>query len=90
LKTDHRNYVISGYHEAVDRCIRNREWSYVKRPEGQPDELYYLIDDPKEKRNVIDERKDVALKLASYYGLYFHRVEKPWIVKGLQGLYETM
>lgn len=89
-RAHHRDYVISGYHEAVDRCIRSKEWSYVKRPEGQPDELYNLVEDPKERVNLIDERKDVALKLASYYGLYFHRSEKPWIVKGLQGRYETM
>lgn len=89
LREEHRSHVIAGYHEAADRCIRNREWSYVKRPEGQPDELYNLVEDPKERNNLIDSEIDVALTLSSYYGLYFHRSENPWVVKGLQGKYET-
>ncbi|MEM2960841.1 MAG: sulfatase [Candidatus Bathyarchaeia archaeon] len=88
-RSEHRSHVISGYHEAVDRCIRNKEWSYIKRPDSQPDELYYLVEDPKERSNLIDERGEVAISLASYYGSYFHKSETPWIVKGLQGRYET-
>ncbi|MEM1607175.1 MAG: sulfatase [Candidatus Bathyarchaeia archaeon] len=89
LREEHRSHIIAGYHEAADRCVRNREWSYVKRPEGQPDELYYLVEDPKERNNLIDCRIDVAKSLSSYYGLYFHRMETPWLVKGLQGRYEA-
>lgn len=89
-ETEHRRYVISGYHEAEDRCIRSKEWSYIKRPEGEPDELYNLKEDPKETRNLIDEKPEIALEHASYYGTYFHKAEKPQIVKGIQGRYETM
>jgi len=89
-REEHRKYIISGYHEAMDRCIRSKEWSFIKRPEGQPDELYNLIEDPKEKNNLIDERRDIAMQLASYYGSYFFKAGRPLSVKGLQGRYETM
>ena len=88
-REEHRSHIIAGYHEAVDRCIRDREWSYIKRPEGQPDELYNLVDDPGETRNLIDDRRDKAAMLSSYYGVYFHRSETPWVVRGLQGRYEA-
>ncbi|MEM2728335.1 MAG: sulfatase-like hydrolase/transferase, partial [Candidatus Bathyarchaeia archaeon] len=89
VREEHRTHIIAGYHEAADRCIRNKEWSYIKRPEGQPDELYNLTVDPRERNNLIDSRADVAASLSSYYGLYFHRIGVPWVVKGLQGKYET-
>jgi arylsulfatase A-like enzyme len=44
----HRKAVIMGYYEGVDRCVRDNLWSYVQRPEGEPDELYNLNEDPKE------------------------------------------
>lgn len=40
------------------RMIRSREWKYIHRyPEG-PHELYNLIDDPKERNNVIEEKEN--------------------------------
>ncbi len=84
---EHRKYAISGYHEAVDRCMRDSQWSYIQRPEGQPDELYNLVQDPRETRNLIDERPDEAKRLASAFGSYFKRYEGKF-VKGLQGRYE--
>jgi arylsulfatase A-like enzyme len=87
-RKEHRSHIISGYHEAVDRCIRDGRWSYVKRPENQPDELYDLAEDPKETKNLVDERRDIAVKLSSYYGLYFYKSGELQIIKGLQGKYE--
>jgi len=84
---EHRDAVIIGYHEGEDRCVRTKEWSYIHRPEGQPDELYNLKEDPRETRNLIDERKDAALKLASAFGRYFYKTP-PRAVKGIQGRYE--
>jgi len=84
---EHRRYVIMGYHEGEDRCIRSKEWSYVHRPEGEPDELYNLVEDPKERVNLIDEKKDVAVELASAFGKYFFR-KGIRSVKGLQAKYE--
>jgi len=88
-REEHRSHIISGYHEAVDRCIRDKRWSYVKRPEGQPDELYDLAEDPRETKNLVDERRDIAAKLSSYYGLYFHKSGELQVIKGLQGKYEV-
>ena len=65
---EHRESMITGYHRGVDRCVRDKTWSYILRPDGEPDELYNLIDDPKEKNNLIDQNPDEALRLASAFG----------------------
>ncbi len=86
---EHRKAVICGYHEAVDRCIRDGVWSYIVRPEGQPDELYNLAEDPKETRNLIDEYPEEAQRLAHQFGsLWFRRPITG--VKGVQGRYELL
>lgn len=84
---EHRKYAISGYYEATDRCIRDQEWSYIQRPEGQSDELYNLAEDPKETKNLIDEEPEEAKRLASAFGSYFKKVESK-VIKGIQGKYE--
>ena len=84
---DLRDTIIVGYRPAPDRCIRDKVWSYVERPEGQPDELYHLRDDPRETRNLIDEHPDEAVRLARSYGSYFRRAPVR-AVKGIQGQYE--
>ncbi|MEM2238776.1 MAG: sulfatase [Candidatus Bathyarchaeia archaeon] len=84
---DHRHYAISGYYEGVDRCIRDEEWSLIQRPEGQPDELYNIKDDPRESRNLIDEYPEEAKRLAKAFGGIFRRIEQRTI-KGIQGKYE--
>lgn len=85
----HRQAIITGYHEAIDRCIRDQNWSYIQRPEGEPDELYNLVEDPRERRNLIDEYPEEAQRLASAFGSFFRRrgaVQAT--VKGVQGKYE--
>ena len=84
---EHRDAVIIGYHEGEDRCIRDKEWSLIIRPEGQPDELYNLKRDPKEKVNLIDEYSDEAKRLISKFGSYFFR-ERKKVIKGIQAKYE--
>ena len=82
-----RDAIITGYHEAPDRCVRDREWSYIRRPEEEPDELYNLIEDPREQHNLIDECPEEAQRLAAAFGsLYAVRGE---VVKGIQGRYEV-
>ncbi len=54
------DYVVMGYHASVHRCVRDTEWSFIRRPQGQQDELYNLIEDPKEEHNVVAEHPDVA------------------------------
>lgn len=63
-----RSAIITGFHEGVDRCIRDKRWSYILRPPGERDELYDLIADPREQKNLIDERPEEAQRLVSMFG----------------------
>ncbi len=84
-----RDSIITGFKEGADRCMRDETWSYVSRPPGQPDELYNLRDDPRERRNLIDEHPQEAQRLAAGFGSYFRRRGAgPISVKGVQGKYE--
>ena len=78
---------ITGFFSGEDRCIRNEQYSYVVRPAGEPDELYDLQADPRERSNVIDQNKDVAEALLTQFGsIYFSRLAKP---RGVQGSFEV-
>jgi len=82
-----RQAIISGYFGAPDRCIRDKVWSYIRRPAEEPDELYNLREDPGEKTNLIDRYPEQAQRLASMFGsLYALKGEA---VKGIQGKYEV-
>jgi hypothetical protein len=87
-----RQTIITGYHEAIDRCVRDRTWSLILRPEGEPDELYDLVEDPRERVNLIDQHPDEACRLARAFGSYFRmqaqRVPGRLEVKGVQAKYE--
>lgn len=88
----HRDVIITGYHEAVERCVRDETWSYVQRPEGEQDELYHLLEDPKERNNLIHQHPDEAHRLARAFGSYFG-LRSPWVAgriepNGIQGKYE--
>ena len=82
----HREAIITGYHEGIDRCIRTETWSYVERPIGQSDELYNLREDPKERNNVIETYPDEAVRLSRLFGRNY-RVRSS-VAKGIQGKYE--
>jgi arylsulfatase A-like enzyme len=88
----HRQVIITGYHEAVDRCVRDQTWSLIQRPPGEPDELYNLIQDPGERVNLIDRYPDEAHRLARSFGGYFRPHSQRGIsqtqAKGVQGKYE--
>lgn len=58
-----------------------------RRPEGQPDELYNLVEDPGERHNVIDEHPEVAQRLAAMFGSL--HLKEMSVVKGIQGRYEV-
>lgn len=88
----HRDVIITGYHEAVERCVRDETWSYVQRPEGEQDELYHLLEDPKERNNLIHQHPDEAHRLTRAFGSYFG-LRSPWVAgpiepNGIQGKYE--
>ncbi len=82
-----REAIISGYYGAADRCIRDRVWSYIRRPAEEPDELYNLQDDPGEKTNLIDHYPEQAQRLAGMFGSLY--ALKGDAVKGIQGKYEV-
>ena len=84
----HRESIITGYHEAPDRCVRDATWSYVQLPEGEPDELYNLEKDPRERTNLIDRHPGEARRLAGAFGSFYRlgALQEDWT--GLQGKYE--
>lgn len=84
---EHRSLAVAGYFSAADRCLRDARWSYIRRPQGQPDELYDLVHDPREQRNVIDAHPEVAARFLRAVGPQFLR-ETVRSIKGVQGQYE--
>lgn len=66
-----RDWIVTGYHESIHRCIRDKEWSFILRPEGDKNELYNLKDDPREKKNLIDKHSEKAKEFISRLGIYF-------------------
>lgn len=82
-----RDVVITGYHAGRDRCVRDETWSYISRPGEEPDELYHLDEDPREQRNLIDERPAEAQRLAGAFGQLYALAGQ--VVKGAQGRYEV-
>jgi arylsulfatase A-like enzyme len=85
---EHREAIITGYYAAVERCVRDATWSYILRPEREPDELYHLLEDPGERTNLIDEYPEEARRLARMFGSYFRKGGAQVEVKGIQGKYE--
>jgi arylsulfatase A-like enzyme len=82
----HRDAIITGYHEGIDRCVRTAEWSYIERPTGQRDELYRLADDPGERVNVLDAHREEADRLAGLFGRHYRARRRRG--RGIQGKYE--
>lgn len=82
-----RAAIITGFHEGVDRCVRDKRWSYIRRPAEQPDELYDLVADPQERSNLIDMHPEEAQRLASIFGEMFAMSGQA--VKGVMGRYEV-
>lgn len=82
----HREAIITGYHEGIDRCIRTPRWSYIERPAGEPDELYDLVDDPGERRNLIGAHPEEAQRLGRLFGRTYRPRRRRG--RGIQGKYE--
>jgi arylsulfatase A-like enzyme len=84
---EHRQAVITGFHEGIDRCVRTRTWSYIERPRGEQDELYNLVEDPQERRNLIETHPEEAARFARQFGRYY-RARRRRGRAGIQGKYE--
>ena len=80
-----RDVIISGYYGAPDRVIRDKVWSYIRRPDDEPDELYNLVEDPAESHNLIDDQPKEAQRLAASFGVLYALKGAP--VKVIQGKY---
>jgi arylsulfatase A-like enzyme len=65
-----RDVVVAGYHASGHRTVRTEEWSYIYRP-SQQHELYNLLNDPKEKTNVIEEFPNIAEHLQQHLYPYY-------------------
>lgn len=83
----HRKAIISGYRGAADRSVRDAEWAFIRRPVGEPDELYHLSEDPREQRNIIDAHPAEVRRLVSVVGPQFF-AQPVHQIKGLQGRWE--
>jgi arylsulfatase A-like enzyme len=79
--------VVSGYFRGSERCIRNQRYSYVMRPPGQKDELYDLIEDPRETHNLIDDARDAAEALLKEVGAAY--LPRQSAARGVQGSMEV-
>jgi len=66
-----RDFIITGYHESYHRCIRDKEWSLIVRPDAKGNELYNIEEDPKEKINLIHEYPEKAREFLSHLGRCF-------------------
>ena len=83
-----RDAIVTGYHRGRDRCVRTETWSLILRngdgDDDTGDELYHLLDDPGERRNLIAEHPDVARDLAARFGS-FYSAEGTLAGRGVQG-----
>ncbi|MBD3184261.1 sulfatase-like hydrolase/transferase [Candidatus Poribacteria bacterium] len=86
---EHRQAMITGYYQGIDRCIRDKTWSYIQRPEDEPDELYNLQKDPRETKNLIDKHTEEAKRLSAMFGDYFRQIPAK-VIKGVQETYEMV
>lgn len=78
-----RQATVSGYYRAPDRAVRTKRYSYVVRGGDQEDELYDLIEDPRERNNIITQKPEVADQLADLFpSIYFPAPPKTHGVQG--------
>ena len=61
------------------RMIRTQEWKYVHRYPYGPHELYDLVNDPDERKNLIDEKSQTARidDMRQQMGAWFQRYVLP-------------
>ncbi|MBI3923749.1 MAG: sulfatase [Armatimonadetes bacterium] len=88
-KTTLRDTIITGYRESGYRCVRNKEWSYLRTEGDKPDELYHLAEDPGETKNVVEQYPDIAADLAAPLGKYYQMQRQKIATVHLQLKYEV-
>ena len=55
--------VTMGFFSSDIRCIRDEEWSYIRKTKGEVCELYNLLRDPKESVNLINKHPEKAKEM---------------------------
>jgi arylsulfatase A-like enzyme len=85
----HRESTLTGFFSSPHCVIRDEKWSYIHR-DGTvaTDELYDLVNDPREKNNVIIKHKKEADRLKAQHGRYFVLNPGKHVDVGLQEKYE--
>lgn len=61
------------------RMIRTKEWKYIHRYPYGPHELYDLINDPDEKRNVVDDsdKEEIVIEMKASLEEWFYQYTDP-------------
>jgi len=85
------DYAVCGFFSTDQRCIRNETWSYIRRASDEKkDELYNLMEDPKEQADLIDQYPEMAKEMAEALPVTFnirlqkeHHYQMKWDVPGL-------
>jgi len=67
-----RQYVTMGFFSSDDRCIRNEQWSYIRRSGNRENELYHLGNDPDEIRNLANEFPETIEEMNSAIAKIFN------------------
>lgn len=76
---EYRSYIVMGYHSSPHICARDKHYSFIQRPvEWGKCEIYDLVQDPEEKRNVTSDLVDVArglkAKIPPWFGISQEKV----------------
>ncbi len=58
-----REYATMGFFSSEERCLRDQKWSYIRTLSGSTNELYDLVTDPEETKNLCDELPEKAAEM---------------------------
>ena len=72
-------FVVIGDEYGPNRMLRTRDWKYVHRFPGGPNELYHLAADPGERHNLVDsdEHRSVQEQMREQLASWFARYSDP-------------
>ena len=69
--------VTMGFFSSEKRCVRDAEWSYIRKEKDEECELYNLIQDPKESVNLLQEHpvkaKEMDAALAKIFNIRYQK-----------------
>ena len=82
------DFVVSGFFNIQDRCLRNEKYSFIYRDNG-PNELYDQEADPAEQHNLCDELPEIAKEMEDSIPRTFwvrmqkeHGLQNHWPIEG--------